>query len=127
MQEQNKFPKTELSKIDKADDLRIAPFREDGKTTGTPTWIWEVAVDGELYVRAYNGVRSRWYNAAIEQKAGRIFAADSIYDVTFEPIKGIDINDTIDEAYKKKYSGSPYLSAMISERTRAATLRIYPK
>lgn len=127
MQEQNKFPKTELSKIDKADDLRIAPFREDGKTTGTPTWIWEVTVDGELYVRAYNGVRSRWYRAAIEQKAGRIFAADSIYDVAFEPIKGIDINDTIDEAYKKKYSGSPYLSAMISERTRAATVRIYPK
>lgn len=127
MQEQNKFPKTELSKIDKADDLRIAPFREDGKTTGTPTWIWEVTADGELYVRAYNGVRSRWYRAAIEQKAGRIFAADSIYDVAFEPIKGIDINDTIDEAYKKKYSGSPYLSAMISERTRAATVRIYPK
>lgn len=127
MQEQNKFPKTELSKIDKADDLRIAPFREDGKTTGTPTWIWEVAVDGELYVRAYNGVNSRWYNAAIEQKAGRIFAADGIYDVAFEPIKGIDINDTIDEAYKKKYSGSPYLSAMISERTRAATVRVYPK
>lgn len=127
MQEQNKFPKEELSKIGKADDLRIAPFREDGKTTGTPTWIWEVTVDGELYVRAYNGVNSRWYNAAIEQKAGRIFAADNIYDVVFEPIKGIDINDTIDEAYKKKYSGSPYLSAMISERTRAATVRIYPK
>jgi hypothetical protein len=24
-------------------------------TYGTPTWIWSVAVDGALYVRAYNG------------------------------------------------------------------------
>jgi len=41
----------ELMKIDAADDLKIAPFREDGVTYGTPTWIWEVVVDGALYVR----------------------------------------------------------------------------
>lgn len=127
MQEQNKFSEQELSKIDKADDLRIAPFREDGKTIGTPTWIWEVVVDGLLYVRAYSGIKSRWYKAALPQKAGRIFAADSVYDVAFEPVKGIEINDAIDEAYKKKYSSSPYLSSMISERTRAATIKILPK
>lgn len=126
MQDDKKFPKAELSKIDKADDLRIAPFREDGVTTGTPTWIWEVVVDGQLYVRAYSGIKSRWYKAALQQKEGRIFAADHIYDVAFEPVKGIEINDAIDEAYRKKYSGSPYLSSMISERTRAATVRIWP-
>ena len=44
--------KNEQSKIAEADDLHIAPFREDGKTYGTPTWIWSVALDGALYVRA---------------------------------------------------------------------------
>ena len=34
-----------------ADDLHISPFREDGVTYGTPTWIWSVAVDDALYVR----------------------------------------------------------------------------
>jgi hypothetical protein len=34
----------ELTKIDQADDLKMAPFREDGDTYGTPTWIWEVVV-----------------------------------------------------------------------------------
>ncbi len=29
--------------------LKIAPFRENGKTYGTPTWIWEVVVNNELY------------------------------------------------------------------------------
>jgi Uncharacterized protein conserved in bacteria (DUF2255) len=47
--------KDELRKIAEADDLHISPFREDGATYGTPTWIWSVAVDDALYVRGYNG------------------------------------------------------------------------
>jgi hypothetical protein len=27
------------------DDLHISRCREDGKTSGTPTWMWSVAVD----------------------------------------------------------------------------------
>ena len=75
----------ELGKIAKTDGLHISPFREDGKTHGTPTWIWSVAVDGNLYVRPYNGKDSRWYKAAIRQKAGRISAAGMTKEVTFEP------------------------------------------
>ena len=40
--ESKQFPADELKQIDKADDPKIAPFREDGKTYRTPTWIWEV-------------------------------------------------------------------------------------
>jgi hypothetical protein len=65
-----KWSKDELRKIVEADDLHIAPFRDDGVTYGTPTWMWSVAVDGSLYVRAYNGQNSRWYQAAAKQKAG---------------------------------------------------------
>jgi len=46
------WSKHELRKIADADDLHISPFRDDGKTYGTPTWIWSVAVDDALYVRA---------------------------------------------------------------------------
>ena len=55
----------------------IAPFRDDGKTYGTLTWIWSVVVDGALYVRAYNGTQSMVVQAAISQKAGRITVAGS--------------------------------------------------
>jgi hypothetical protein len=34
------------------------------------------AVDDVLYVRAYNGQNSRWYEAAMRQKAGRPLARD---------------------------------------------------
>jgi hypothetical protein len=116
----------ELSKIAKADDLHIAPFREDGKTYGTPTWIWSVVVDGMLYVRGYNGQSSRWYQAALRQKAGRIITAGMIKEVTFEPVDGA-INDEVDTAYRAKYKNSPYLSPMIGKRARSATVRVMPR
>lgn len=54
------WSKGELRRIAEADDLHVAPFREDGVTYGTPTWIWSVAIEDALYGRAYNGQRSRW-------------------------------------------------------------------
>jgi len=120
------WPPKELQKIAGSDDLHISPLREDGVTYGTPTWIWSVVVDGELYVRAYNGSRSRWYQAAMRQKAGRIRAAGMTKEVAFEPVDGA-INDRIEDAYRTKYGGSPYLSAMVGARARAATVRVRPR
>src|SRR5882724_6362510 len=115
----------ELRRIAEADDLHISPFREDGVTYGTPTWIWSVAVGDGLYVRAYNGQKSRWYQAALRQKAGRITAAGMTRDVIFEPIEG-SINDRIDDAYRTKYRGSPYLDSMTGTRASGAVVRIIP-
>src|SRR5438093_6118751 len=75
------WSKEELRRIAEADDLHISPFREDGVTYGTPTWIWSVVVDDGLYVRGYNGQQSRWYQAATQQKAGRIRAAGMTKEV----------------------------------------------
>lgn len=121
-----KWDQAEVGAIVKADDLHISVFREDMVSYGTPTFIWCVEVAGDLYVRAYNGVQSRWYQAALKQKAGRIIAAGKTLDVSFEPIDGA-LNDRIDDAYRAKYSTSSYLAPMISERSRAATVRILPK
>ena len=120
------WPTQELQEIAEADDLHIAPFRDDGKSYGTPTWIWSVAVEGELYVRAYNGQESRWYQAALRQNAGRVTAAGMTKEVTFERIEGL-ISDRIDNAYRTKYRGNPYLNSMISARARSATIKITPR
>jgi hypothetical protein len=120
------WPKHELRKIGATDDLHIAPFREDGVTYGTPTWIWSVVVEGALYVRAYNGKKSRWYQAAMGQKAGQITTAGVTKRVVFVPVEGL-INDRIDAAYRTKYHGSPYLKSMISARARSATVKVMPR
>ena len=120
------WSKDELRKIAEADDLHISPFREGGLTYGTPTWIWSGAVDDALYVRGYNGQNSSWYQAAVRQKAGRIIAAGMTKEVRFELVDG-PINNRIDDAYRAKYHGSPYLSPMIGARARSATVKVMPR
>jgi len=91
------WSKEQLQRIAESDDLHVSPFRNDGVTYGTPTWIWSVAVDGALYVRPYHGQDSRWYQAALRQKAGRIAGAGMTKEVGFEPVQG-PVNDPIDDA-----------------------------
>jgi 4-carboxymuconolactone decarboxylase len=72
---------------------------------------------------AYNGRSSRWYQAALRQKAGRITAAGITKEVAFASVEDAS-NDSVDEAYRAKYKGSPYLDPMIGSRARAATVRV---
>lgn len=120
------WPPDELLRIAEADGLHVSPLRADGLTYAKPTWIWSVAADDALYVRGYYGQDTRWYQAAVRQKAGRITADGMTREVIFEPVEG-SINDRLDDAYRAKYHASPYLSPMISARVRAATLRVMPR
>jgi hypothetical protein len=79
-------------------------------------------VNGDVYVRPYDGESSRWYRAAMRQKAGRITAAGMTKEVAFEPVDG-PLNDRIDDAYRAKYRGSPYLGP----RARSATVKVMPQ
>jgi hypothetical protein len=126
MTKETTWSKGELRRIAQTDDLHISPLRHDGATYGTPTWIWSVVVNDALYVRAYNGQNSRWYQAAMGQKAGRISAAGMTKEVAFEPIDG-SMNERIDEAYRMKYRDSEYLRPMIGPRARSATVKIVPR
>lgn len=114
----------EIEQIGKNDDFHISVLHEDGGTYGTLTWIWSVEVDGKLYIRAYNGVNSRWYKSALKQKQGKIKAAGMEKKVRFEPVNG-PLNEKIDQAYREKYSSSPYLGSMISDRAKAATVNVF--
>jgi hypothetical protein len=82
-------------------------------------------VDGVLYARAYNGIASSWYQAAVRQKAGRITAAGITRDVVFARADDA-LAPRIDEAYKRKYGSNPYLASMIGNKARAATVMIRP-
>src|SRR5215213_1138643 len=96
----NDWTRKESRRIAETDDLHVAPFREDGVTYGTPTWIWSVVVGDALYVRAYNGTGSRWHLAALAQKAGRLTATGMTKEVAFEPVGDDATNAHIDDAYR---------------------------
>lgn len=120
------WPTDTIEKIAATDDLHIAPYRADGKTPGTLTWIWSVVVDGRLFVRAWNGVDGRWYRSALAQRPGKITAAGNEHTVTFAPVDDPELNGRIDRAYRAKYAGSPYLPPMVGSGPRAATVEVSP-
>ena len=120
------WPTDTISGIAATDDLHIAPFRADGVSYGTLTWIWSVVVDGRLFVRPWNGENSRWYQSAMSQRAGRISAAGETFEVEFA-VGDPALDDRIDAAYRTKYAGSSYLPPMIAAGPRAATVDITPR
>jgi hypothetical protein len=116
----------QLATIERNQDLFVSPFRADGTTYGTPTQTWALVVGDTVYVRAANGPGSRWYQAAMSQKAGRVRVAGEDFDVTFEPAGDTDA-DEIDAAYEKKYPGSSAVPIMQGEGPRSAAVRIAPR
>ncbi|MEU0945582.1 DUF2255 family protein [Streptomyces canus] len=86
--------------------------------------IGMVVVDGELYVRAYRGVRSIWYRAAREHGLGTIRVGSVSRDVLLTT-RGLEGSTVLDAAFRAKYG--PVADALVrSPEARAATIRIDP-
>ncbi|MER6981912.1 DUF2255 family protein [Streptomyces carpinensis] len=94
----------------------------DGERPGVE--IGMVVVDDELYVRAYRGVRSRWYRAAREHGHGRIRLGSVTRDVLLTT-HGLQPPAGLDAAFRDKYG--PVADALVAgPEARAATIRIDP-
>jgi hypothetical protein len=117
----------ELRRVADADDLHISPFREAGVTYGKPTWNWSVALDDDLYVRAYNGRGSRWYQAAMRQKAGPICRRHDKGGFVRPGRWSDQRSRRHNNAYRAKYHRSPYVGPMIGTNARSTTVRVMPR
>lgn len=115
----------ELKQANK-EDLHISAPNADG-TMHVPTWIWMVEVGGNLYCRSYNGKNGRWYMAAKQAGKGRAKFGSVDRAVTFEFISDEALDKQIDEAYKTKYAGSPYLDGPLSDPMRGTTVKLIPE
>jgi hypothetical protein len=117
----------ELSRIGEAQELQIAPHRQDG-TERKPVTIWVVRVGNGLYVRSYRGWRGAWFRAAQASHKGRIRAGGVVKDVTFLAESDSDLNDQIDEAYRSKYGRySQHVAPMVTAEVRSTTIKLVPQ
>jgi len=117
----------ELNKIGHAEELEIAPARDDG-TLREPTTIWVVRVGDDLYVRSYRGAGGAWFRATQRSQEGRIWAGDVEKDVTFGYVSDSGLNDQIDAAYRTKYRKYPqYVAPMLTADVRATTIKLVPR
>ena len=117
----------ELSRIEGADELEIAPLRGDG-TLRNPTTIWVVRLGDDLFVRSVNGRTAAWFRGTQVQHQGHIQAGGVDKDVTFVD-SGTDIDDQIDAAYRTKYHryAAGIVSSVVSPEARSATIKLVPR
>jgi hypothetical protein len=116
----------QLTAIAENSDLFVSPFRDDGTTYAPPTQTWALVVEGSVYVRAANGQKSRWFQSAMTQGAGRIRVAGQYYDVIFEAA-GDENEVAIDAACEAKYPGSSAVAIMQGAGPKSASVRISPR
>ncbi|WP_290061797.1 DUF2255 family protein [Amycolatopsis solani] len=96
-----------------------------GDGGGPGVEIGMAVVGGELYVRAYRGVGSRWYVAARDHGRGRIEVGGGTREVVLTTA-GFDPPAGVDAAFAGKYG--PAAEALVaSPQAGAATIRIDPR
>ena len=115
----------ELTRIERADELRISPLRSNG-TAREPLPIWVVRDGDDLYVRSFRGSAGAWYRAARSSLEGHIRSGGVAKDVTFIEVTDTDVNDRIDAAYRTKYGrhGASYVDPLVAARD--TTLKLVP-
>ncbi|MFE0521368.1 DUF2255 family protein [Streptomyces sp. NPDC058954] len=116
----------ELTRIEHAEELRMAPSRSDG-TPRTPAPIWVVRDGDDLYVRSFRGSAGAWYRAARASHEGRIRSGGVDKAVTLAEVTDPGVNDRIDTAYRTKYGhyGARYIDPMVASRD--TTLKLVPR
>jgi len=117
----------ELTRIARAEELRIASLRLDG-TLRKPVTIWVVRRDDSLYARSVNGPTAAWFRGTQQRHEGRIWAGGVEKDVTFEDATH-DIDDEVDAAYRAKYrryTGS-ILNSVLTPGARSTTIKLVPR
>jgi hypothetical protein len=116
----------ELSRIEGAEELEVAPQRRDG-TLRRPVPIRVVRVGDDVYVRAAYGPGTGWHRVARRSHAGHISAGGVERDVAFEDADGA-VNDQVDAAYRAKYGRyESIVDAVTNSEARASTLRLVPR
>ncbi|MFD0305968.1 DUF2255 family protein [Streptomyces sp. NPDC127119] len=117
---------SDLEKIATAEELDLASERSNG-TLRDPVTMWVVRSGDRLYVRSVKGTGGPWYEGAQARHQGRIEAGGVRRDVTFQEADREEYRG-VDAAYREKYGRcTTIVEHVLTERARAATLRLEPR
>ena len=89
----------------------------------SPRIVWVVRREDDVYIRSVNGDEGVWYRGVQAHHAGRISAGGLEVDVSFEDADH-DLDDSIDEEYRRKYGRSSAVERITSPKAQATTLCI---
>ena len=116
----------ELHAIGSAEELELAPVRDDG-TVRRPVTMWVVRDGDDVYVRSVNGRGSSWFRGALHRHEARIHAGGVEKDVSL--VETDAASDEVDAAYHVKYDRRypSIVPRIVAVDARAATLKLTPR
>jgi hypothetical protein len=122
------WTENELTRIGRAEELRLASTRPDGTLRPYVT-MWVVRVGEDLYVRSAYGPDNPWYRRATASGTGRIRAGGLERDATFVDAARDAPHSEIDAAYHRKYDrhGPRIVGTVVGPAVRAVTIRLLPR
>ncbi len=116
----------QVQAVNSANELHVSTYRPDG-TTRKATPVWAVTVDGEVYVRSAFGPEGGWYRHAVADNRLHISVGDVSIDVALEPHSEPAVNESVDAAYRAKYTGEGNaLDTMVSPPATETTTKLIP-
>lgn len=119
----------ELRKIGGATELQVASQRPDGTLRPYVT-IWGVRSGSDIYLRSAYGPGNGWFRRALGAEGGRIRAAGTERDVSFEKVDtGSLVHGDIDAAYHAKYDsyGPKIVGSVVGQAAAAVTIQVLPR
>jgi hypothetical protein len=114
----------ELDTLDRIPEIRVAGRRRDGSLRRLII-VWQVVVDGKVYVRSVRGTDGSWYKGVVRHHEGAISWNGETRDVTYVPDHTAD--EQIDAAYFAKYGNGSPTRAITNAQATATTLRVEPR
>jgi Uncharacterized protein conserved in bacteria (DUF2255) len=97
----NPDAKPDWSDLEKVIELEIRPAKPWSLS------IWNVVLDGELYVPSAMGARRRWTKVAVENPLVRVRTHGQIYERRIEKVTDPALRTRIGEAVAKRYGFDP--------------------
>jgi hypothetical protein len=120
------WPQGTFAAIDHTEELIVVVGISGNLAKRVPIWV--VTVDGDVYVRSYKGVTSRWFQRVQAEPNQAVGLPDGDVNVVFENVDRTDpVNQAISQAFTAKYAKFDYVTAMSQPAAVEATLRILPR
>ncbi|MFH8251480.1 DUF2255 family protein [Microbacterium sp. B2969] len=113
----------ELGDLAAAYQMRVAGRRADGSWR-TLVIVWQVVVEGVLYVRSVKGPEGEWYKGVARHFEGFVDWNGRARPVTYTRDGSRDAE--VDAAYFAKYGNGSPSRAITSAAAKQTTLRVDP-
>lgn len=115
----------ELAELNRDYQVEVAGRRIDGSSR-TLTIVWQVVVDGVVYVRSARGVDGQWYRGVARHFEGFLqWGSNDPRPVSFTLDASRDA--AVDAAYTAKYGTGPSTDAITNAISRPTTMRVDPR